>query len=586
MRSSFLFLALLSMGLLHAQKKAMPFGTSKQRTLADCTPPTSSAELNVNNVRATILSGGDMWWDLQGSAKYEIPKGSGKNAFFLAAFWMGGVDKGGNLHMAAQTYRQNGERDFSTGPLSSAATIDPAECKKYDKVYSITQTDITAFIKNGKLTPDIVNWPAHGDPSKGEAKYLAPFRDVDGDGLYDPAKGDYPTFVNRNPPCKIVTKDEQMLWWVFNDAGSFHHYSQADQIGLEVQATAFAFSSEGPLNNTTFYNFKFINRGAYQLDSTYLGLNIDPDLGYAFDDYIGCDVGRSLGYCYNGVENDIGALGYGHTPPAVGIDFFEGPRADANDKLDNNHNNVVDEAFETIGLTKFVYYNNDASVQGNPTNGTGCYRYLQGKWKDGKAMTYGGNGRNVGSGATNLPCNYMFPSKTDSSFSTPWTEESAGNAPGDRRFLMSAGAFTMKPGAVNYFTYSVVWARADSSKGASAKASLDSLIKADDIIQTIFDECFKVIYTSDVSSLKSSKELSIQAFPNPFSQKTHLNFSENFTGVIEMYDIYGKRVLRKTLVGTELEIERENLASGIYFYKASGRANGILTNTSGKLVIQ
>ncbi|MEN9318947.1 MAG: hypothetical protein RL712_1517 [Bacteroidota bacterium] len=40
---------------------------------------------------------------------------------------------------------------------------------------------------------------------------------------------------------------------------------------------------------------------------------------------MGCDVGRSLGFCYNGDDDDEGVLGYGLNPPTVGVDYFEGP---------------------------------------------------------------------------------------------------------------------------------------------------------------------------------------------------------------------------------------------------------------------
>ena len=43
----------------------------------------------------------------------------------------------------------------------------------------------------------------------------------------------------------------------------------------------------------------------------------------------------------------------------------------------------------------------------------------------------------------------MFPGTSDDSFlGQEWTEQTAGNIPADRRFLQSAGAFTLLPGAV------------------------------------------------------------------------------------------------------------------------------------------
>ena len=47
----------------------------------------------------------------------------------------------------------------------------------------------------------------------------------------------------------------------------------------------------------------------------------NPDLGNAADDYVGCDTLLSLGFVYNGDNND--ETGYGTPPPAAGYDFFQ-----------------------------------------------------------------------------------------------------------------------------------------------------------------------------------------------------------------------------------------------------------------------
>jgi hypothetical protein len=61
-----------------------------------------------------------------------------------------------------------------------------------------------------------------------------------------------------------------------------------------------------------------------------------------------------LGYCYNGDPDDDGGGAYGLNPPAVGIDFFQGPIADANDGIDNNRDGQVDEPGEQITIARFV----------------------------------------------------------------------------------------------------------------------------------------------------------------------------------------------------------------------------------------
>ena len=86
------------------------------RVASGCNPSNSKTDLDVNNVRATIMGGGDMWGDLS-DAQYEIPKGGNKNSLFAGALWIGGVDAGGQLKVAAMTYRQDGN-DFWPGPLN------------------------------------------------------------------------------------------------------------------------------------------------------------------------------------------------------------------------------------------------------------------------------------------------------------------------------------------------------------------------------------------------------------------------------------------------------------------------------------
>ena len=77
------------------------------RVAAGCSPSTSQTDLDVNNVRTIIMGGGDMWWNLS-DARYEIPKDGNKHSMFAGALWIGGVDDGGQLKVAAMTYRQGG----------------------------------------------------------------------------------------------------------------------------------------------------------------------------------------------------------------------------------------------------------------------------------------------------------------------------------------------------------------------------------------------------------------------------------------------------------------------------------------------
>ncbi len=119
-------------------------------------------------------------------------------------------------------------------------------------------------------------------------------------------------------------------------------------------------------------------------------------------------------------------------------------------------------------------------------------------------MKYGGNAH-IANGGNGPDCDFMFPGMTDnchwgtagvdpirSQFAgnDGWTELAVGNAPYDRRFMQSAGPFTLKQGACNYITVGIPWARATSG-GVAASVSL--LMVANDKCQALFEISSKTI---------------------------------------------------------------------------------------------
>lgn len=448
-----------------------------------CKSASQSADLDINNVRTRILNGGDMWWDLN-NPKYEIPKVTDansvrKHALFAGALWIGGLGRGdGNLRMAAMTYRQRGN-DFWPGTLDmNDVSTDPSRCESWDKMFKVTREELLRQQSSGNvdIAKNILEWPAGGNSStpfaSNQTNNLAPYFNADGVPGYNPYAGDYPILDPERADDKNLPKDQpdQMIWFVYNDRGNVHSETGGIPIGLELQTTAFAFQTNDEVNNMTFYKTTIVNRGFENLDETYFGQWVDADLGNYSDDYVGCDVGRSLGYCYNGDDNDEGVLGYGLNPPSVGVDFFQGP---------------IDTSGVELGMGAFVYYNNTSDpVNGNPDNAIDFYNLLKGNWMNGVCMKFGGNGVN-GSICTK----YMFDDGTNpATASYPrWTEKSAGNQPGDRRFLQSAGPFTLEPGAINTVTVGVVWAKTTSG---GATGSLGLLKLASDKAQKLFNNQF------------------------------------------------------------------------------------------------
>lgn len=476
-------------------------------TDAGCQPAQSTIDLDINNVRARLMTGGDMWWNIGlNNAAYEIPKGSGKSSQFAASCWIGGFDKQGQLKVAAQTYRQDGN-DYWPGALDNNAKITKAACDLWDHQWKVDRSTINKFIalskSGGNLDASefqvIRDWPAAGNQKAvgagggvlnlGQTPYAnrtyAAFKDLNGNGIYEPEQGEYPVLESNN----VQSLPDQMIWWVFNDAGNVKQQSVTSSIGVEVQTTAFAFATQDFLNNSTFCNYRVINRGALTVDSTYIAIWDDCDLGYAYDDYIGCDTAKGLGIQYNGTNCDGCAAGspvnsYGLNPPMVGLDFFQGPV-----RLIKDSKGVLDSQ-QRLSMTNFTYYNNDASTIGNPTNGVQIYFYMTGSIRNGQRFAYDFQGpglpsKGYGSGPTS---NYVFWG--DPGDNTAWSECVCGNNPGDRRFIFSAGPFQLLPGAINDITFGCVWA---PNVGGCGAANFKTIKNVDLQAQALFDSHFKTV---------------------------------------------------------------------------------------------
>lgn len=526
-----------------------------------CAPATAQTDLNINNVRARILGGGDMWWDLN-TAQYEVPKGSDKHSMFAGALWLGGIDEADQLKLAAMTYRQRGV-DYWPGPLSDDASVTEQTCQEYDQHWMIYRTEVEthrAWINckedpncnpderfpgyAGNIPQSIVDWPGNG--IDGEIPtMLAPYAESDSNGLpgfYD-YEWDYPAYdFSRTADCQARENDflygDQTIWWVYNDKGNIHTESSAAALGFEIRAQAFAFTSNDEINNMTFNNYRILNRSSFRLRDTYFGTWFDPDIGNAFDDIIGADIPRGLGYCYNGDNDDEGANGYGANPPAIGFDFFQGPFADYFNGVDDDRDGCVDAIRidgvcqpedpsigrnERIIMSGFMYYNNSFGFGGpsgttDPGNAQEFYRLLRSIWKDGrplvietpsgKGQTGNGDGYVLNSaGYTETKFAYPGLSYDTTGSRAPFQPAENGgwwespNNQADKRGLHTAGPFSLAPGALNFITTGTVWAR-NFTSGQDIFASVSDVIVADDKAQNLFDNCFQVLDGPDAPDLE------------------------------------------------------------------------------------
>lgn len=486
------------------------------KTAAGCNQTTATIDLDINNVRARIMSGGDMWWDRSaGAARYQVPKGGNASALFAGSLWIGGIDQSTNqLKVAAQTYRQRGN-DYWTGPLDefNGASVDFQTCSEWDRFWKVNRADVNAFktlaencandpscisASSASIPDAIKQWPGQAANSPGGSntatgasggllnvpdREMAPFIDVDNDNVYNWAKGDYPDILG-----------DQYIWYVFNDRGDAKTQTQSDAIGLEIQLGSFAFATSDCLNDATFYNYKTTNWSTSPIDSAYMATWTDADLGYARDDYIGCDTARGLGILYNGDGYDETPTGYGFDLPMVGVDFFRGPR------IDNPlFGQPGQDQFIELKMSVFTYFNNTGGGAPPGTNdpiiASEFYNYMTGSWKDGSRFQWGCTPYN---GAT-FDAASVFPDDPCSGGS--FSEPQCNNAPDDRRFVHSAGPFRLLPGNVSDVTIGCIWV---PDVGGGKSACFSKILICDDKAQNLFDNDFQLPYGPQAPDMKIS----------------------------------------------------------------------------------
>lgn len=490
----------------------------------DCKPPKAQVDQSINNVRARLTSGGDVWWD-QKEGLYVVPvPAPGEpevSSIFAGAVWLGGRDNANNLKVAATTYRDGNNLDFYSGPLNDNGVTDLATCNNWDRFFKVEGKNIDKHIATYKklyaaglsyhpdsIPEDIKYWPGRGNEFFTE-KYpfelpdniqgLGSFHDINENNLYEPQLGEYPNIEIRGCPPGIYP--DEMFFWIYNDNGGPHTQSLGSPIQMEVQVQAFAWATNDEINDMTFQRYKLINRAISDIRDCYFAMWVDPDLGCHTDDYIGSVPSRDLAIIYNedaldgtnGCTCDNGVNTYCDRIPVLGLDYFRGPLAPR--KFDEFGNPTITpnigEDGDTIielGMTSLIYYNNRGIgthpvATTDPDNALEYYNYLKGLWKDGTAITQGGSGYNLGSTDS---IKYVFPDAPNDQ--TGWSMAAEKLGFGDRRTIQATGPFLLKPGAINELIIGAVWVPNQSYP----TPDLTQLLVADELAQTLFDNCFRL----------------------------------------------------------------------------------------------
>lgn len=491
--------------------------------------------LNSNNVSSQVGGTPGLLYQFDNSvnfSSYILPQNSGIGALHTSSLWCAGLEDDGSLHLAAARYSVSGH-DFFNGPVSSSnAYSDPIYQSTYGSIftkqgYVVTKNEVQNHIANfnqvGYVQPSsITNWPGNGLTNLGVSQNLAPFIDMNGNGIYEPGLGDYPDI-----------RGDKAIFQIFNDARGVHTESGGTPLGIEVHLLYYQFASSDYKNDATFVHARIFNRGTKNYPIFKLGIWNDYLFGNPEDNFVGCDTLTNLTYVYNNDNLDGDSIfGYGLNPPAFGLVS-------------------VGQDLEFMG-----FMHNTASFPYNdPTSPISYYNYMQGKWSDGSSWYYGGNGT---SGSTTT--HFIFPGNPNDV--SQWSQMTTGSTPIDGRTISTFESENLMANQHICYDFAFIYAR---ESGNNHLQNVNSLISIAAQAKSDFDamtsnNCNQV--TLDLSELD---EFYFLLYPNPSNGSFYLNFGKYaVSGNLNIYDVSGRPVFQQRI---ENENEKQifmNELNGVY----------------------
>lgn len=487
--------------------------------------------LNANNVSAIFAPFGNLFRDFSFSVKYNIPADSSTGTIYVLEPWIGGLDVNGDLHIAGDIHR-NMVTDFYAGPVRDTSIQTSSQDSIWNRVWKVTKDEISFHRNNYYFSgyspiESIASWPAHGNTSLGQAQNLAPFVDVDNNGIYNPMNGDYPNI-----------KGDQSVYIIFNDSRSKHYETGGLPLGVEIHEMAYAYSCslDEALSNTIFIHYDVINRSNNTYSDTYFGLFTDTDIGYCSDDYIGCDTIRNTYFGYNaGMIDGTGLPNYyGANPPAQAVTSLS-------DNMDRF-------------ISYVVGYSSNSKL---PDQTSEYYLNMKGIWSDSTYITVGGNGHNPGGAVTN----FIYPG--DPTAISQWTEGAVNNMPGDRAGLASFGPFTFSPSSTISYDFALIYSRANY--GGNSVAKLQDNI---DLIQSYFDNDSTPCggsFTAVDDNIK--KNVAVKVYPNPVENNLIIEYMPNNSNASYKFISLSSQVIKNGILEKNdiHSVDVTHVSPGFYF---------------------
>ena len=567
-----LFLPFFSPAVIYSQQSRENAGFLNSNSL-----PRNYSLLNINNVSIWTF-----WNGVGSTSPYGypwglvFPKGTAGLVYSDGLIWVGKVSDGltnivrtgGNLwgsqnqpgiitspgvgesvnDQSVRVYRIR--RDFRTANLAEDATeyFDPPS-----KSVSLAQLeDIRTHYAR-----DWVEWPWQ----KG-----APFFDSNKNGIMD--GGDFPDMQGA----------DQVMWYAYNDLpGSFG----AEPIGLEIQVTMWAHKGVKEVEDIVFKRYKIIFKGTSvtpsnaRVDSMFLGIWADTDVGFYPDDLAGCDSTLGMAFAYNSVTPDEAYAPFSRLSYSIGYKLLQGPIVQSSSNDSALFLNGYRRGFRNVSATS-AFIKPTPSPIAEPSINQHTYYWwnaLRGffpVWRD-RPFDY--------PWVDPSGVQTKFPLSGDPFRKTGWVDglPSSGilfDSPGGRRFSLNVGPFSLALGDTQEIVIAII-----GGTGYDGPASVQSLKYQSLVLNSLFPFYDERTDSQRVDRIPSSTFLPNdyelkQNYPNPFNSTTHVEFMIPRDAKIRLsvFDILGREIR---------VLEDASLQPGRYKSQWDGRDNNGMSMAGG-----
>lgn len=480
----------------------------------DCTAQKAVDNLRNNNLLVRMNSAGLL---VDSASTPAIRTIGGLSLLDQAGVWMSAIDANGVIRVAAHNVVGK-TSDLWAGPLQTSNEI-ASDSNSWRKVWYVNQSMVDYHVSNYKnngysAASELVNWPGNGQ--SGYANILAAFVDNEvNDMKYNPSNGDYP-----------YLQTSSNLLSISNDRANTHLVSKAQPLGVELHTSIMGFGEkDSALKNCFMVRYSVFNRSPRNYTNFRFSTVMNFGIGVFDNEYLGTDVGNKILFAIN----DTSEATYSNKLVSMGCMALNRQ------------------------LSSTMYFENSADpVNGLPVIDSHYVRLMNGYWKNGKRLVYGGNGVD----ASGTDAQFVYPYNTDASHGNIMWSDNESYQPGKRFGIMNFDSINLASGAGIY--YDVLYFYVEENN-FDIKQISNSCLKFKQVLST------KNLLKTD--NIRRNNTQNLELYPNPVKagEKMVIRLALESPTNIRVIGLDGREIVKLDLDNFDNSIILpEDLSEGMY----------------------